>query len=120
MQLIFKFFKVFLSNYNYQIAHHVYENFDSGLELNKGQTPESKCLTLKIRALEAIVPWFGFKKPSSATVNISAYFVGPECSVVVLQNVRFCLSIHLSVLPAFLEIRWNSLTFCFWLEIFKE
>ena len=32
---------------------------------------------------------------------ISACFVGPECSVVVLQNVRFCLSIHLSVLPAF-------------------
>ena len=50
---------------------------------------------------------------------ISACFVGPECSVVVQQNVRFCLSIHLSVLPAFLEIRWNSLTFCFWLEIFK-
>ena len=59
-------------------------NFGSGLELMKARDSVSKCLIRKIMGVGGNTPRVCIKAVSSATMVISACFIGPVCSVVVL------------------------------------
>ena len=59
-------------------------NFGSGQELKKTRTSESKCLIPKNKGVGGNTVRVCIKTVSSASMIISACFIGPGCSVVVL------------------------------------
>ena len=59
-------------------------NFGSGLELKKARTSASKSLIPKNKGVGSNTNRVCIKTVSSATMIISACFIGPGCSLVVL------------------------------------
>ena len=59
-------------------------NFGSGLELKKARTSVSKCLIPEIKRVGGKTARVCIKTVSSTTMIISACFIGPGCSMVVL------------------------------------